>query len=165
MPSVYLETTIPSYLVARLSPDGELAAKQAITRSWWENRRHRYELVTSASVLDEVRSGDQSQSGLRLAALQGIHVLTLSPEVEFIGSELLRKGWIPPGASVDAFHVAFASAYQVDFLLTWNCSHLANESSRQPIERWLRRLDKHIPNICTPTDLMEHDHGHSTRHR
>lgn len=122
VPSVYLETTIPSYLVARLSQDGELAAKQAITRAWWENHRHRYELVTSASVLDEVRSGE--------------------------------------GASVDAFHVAFASAYQVDFLLTWNCSHLANESSCRPIERWLRRLDKHMPNICTPTDLMEHDHGH-----
>lgn len=160
MASVYLETTIPSYLVARLSPDGDLAEKQALTKAWWENHRHRYDLVTSASVLDEARSGDLSQSGLRLAALKGIHVLTLSPEVEFIGSELLRKGWIPLGASVDAFHVAFASAYQVDFLLTWNCTHLANASSRRPIERWLRRLDKHIPVICTPTDLMEHDHGH-----
>jgi len=84
-----------------------LAEKQALTEAWWENHRHRYELVTSASVLDEARSGD-------------------------------------------AFHVAFASASQVGFLLTWNCTHLANESSRWPIERWLRRLDKHIPVTCTP---------------
>ncbi|MFM7135771.1 MAG: type II toxin-antitoxin system VapC family toxin [Planctomycetota bacterium] len=160
MPSVYLETTIPSYLVARPSPDGELAAKQAITRAWWENHRHSYELVTSTSVLDEARNGDPNQRDLRLASLVGVHVLMLSPEVEFIGAELLRKGWVPPGANLDAFHVAFASAYQVNFLLTWNCSHLANPTSRRPIERWLRNLDKHIPVICTPTDLMEYDHDH-----
>jgi hypothetical protein len=165
MPSVYVETTIPSFLVARASQDGDLAAKQAATRLWWEQHRHRYELVTSSSVLDEARSGDRDQSSLRLASLSGIHVLTMSQEVEFIGSELLRKRWIPVGASLDAFHVAFASAYQVNFLLTWNCSHLANEDVFRPIERWLRNLGKHIPAICTPTHLIETDHDRETHSR
>ena len=154
-----------SCTVWRASQDGDLAAKQAATRLWWEQHRHRYELVTSSSVLDEARSGDRDQSSLRLASLSGIHVLTMSQEVEFIGSELLRKRWIPVGASLDAFHVAFASAYQVNFLLTWNCSHLANEDVFRPIERWLRNLGKHIPAICTPTHLIETDHDRETHRR
>ena len=160
VPSVYLETTIPSYLVARLSAHGELATKQAITRAWWENHRHRYELVTSETVLEEANVGDASQSRLRLGSLEGVRILGPSEEVEFIGGELVRKGWLPTGAMLDAYHIAYASVYLIAFLLTWNCTHLANEATRRPIERWLRKLDKYIPVICTPTDLMEQSDGY-----
>jgi len=160
VPSVYLETTIPSYLVARLSPDEDLAEKQALTKGWWENHRHRCELVTSETVLEEASLGDANQSRLRLASLEGVRILGPSPEVEFVGGELVRKGWLPKGAMLDAYHIAYASVYLIDFLLTWNCAHLANEATRRLIERWLRKLDKHIPVICTPIDLMEQSDGY-----
>ena len=159
MPSVYLETTIPSFLVARVSDDDGLAEKQAITRTWWEDHRHRYELVTSEIVLEEAALGDESQSTLRLRSLNRVRVLGPTEDVEFIGNEFVRKGWIPRASTLDAFHVAYASVYLIDFLLTWNCTHLANENIRRPIERWLRNLGKHVPVICTPTELMSKDHG------
>jgi hypothetical protein len=159
MPSVYLETTIPSFLVARVPHDGGLAEKQTITRTWWDRHRHRYELVTSESVLEEANLGDESQSQLRLRSLEGVRILGPTEEVEFIGGEFVRKGWIPPAATLDAFHVAYASVYLIDFLLTWNCTHLANEDIRRPIDRWLRNLGKHVPVICTPTELMRKNHG------
>ena len=95
MPSVYLETTIPLFLVARVSEDDGLAEKQAITRTWWEDHRHRYELVTSEIVLEEAALGDESQSTLRLRSLNRVRVLGPTEDVEFIGNEFVRKGWIP----------------------------------------------------------------------
>jgi hypothetical protein len=159
MPSVYLETTIPSFLVARVSQDDGLAEKQAITRTWWDRHRHRYELVTSEIVLEEATLGDESQSTLRLRSHNRVRILGPTEDVEFIGNEFVRKGWIPRASTLDAFHVAYASVYLIDFLLTWNCTHLANEDIRRPIERWLRNLGKHVPVICTPTELMSKDHG------
>ncbi len=92
MPSVYLETTIPSYLVARLSPDGELAAKQAITRAWWENHRHRYKLVTAEIVLSEAAKGDTNAAGRRLEAMKDVVVLDSSETVDLIAEWLTGRG-------------------------------------------------------------------------
>lgn len=87
-----------------------------------------------------------------------MRVLFPTAEVEFIGRELVRRGWIPPAAILDAFHIAYASVYAVDFLLTWNCTHLANEDVIRPIERWLRNLKKNVPVVCTPTYLLDQSH-------
>jgi hypothetical protein len=96
MPSVYLETTIPSFLVARISQEDGLAEKQAITRTWWEDPRRRYELVTSEIVLEEAALGDESQSTSRLRNLTRVRILGPTEDVEFIGNEFVQKGWIPP---------------------------------------------------------------------
>jgi len=158
MPSVYLETTIPSFLVARVSQNDGLAEKQSITRTWWEGHRHRYELVTSEVVLVEAGSGDTSVAGQRLLAMQGIRVLADSPEVDFIATELIRRRLLPSKARLDAVHVAFAAVYQVDFLATWNCRHLANTNIRSSIKALLDELDKHVLVVCTLTELMELRH-------
>jgi len=158
MPSVYVETTIPSFLVARVSSDGELAVKQAITRTWWDRHRHRYELVTSEVVLAEAGSGNAATAAQRLLAMVGVRVLADSPEVDFIASELIRRRLLPAKARLDAVHVAYAAVYQVEFLATWNCRHLANTKTRSAIKALFDELDKHIPVICTLTELMEHHH-------
>jgi len=160
MPSVYLETTIPSFLVARVSQDDGLAEKQAITRTWWDRHRHRYELVTSEVVLVEAGSGDTSLATQRLLAMQGIRVLADSPEVDFIATELIRRRLLPSKARLDAVHVAFAAVYQVDFLATWNCRHLANTNIRSAIKGLFDELGKHVPVVCTLTELMELRHDH-----
>jgi len=160
MPSVYLETTIPSFLVARVSQDDGLAEKQAITRTWWDRHRHRYEFVTSEVVLVEAGSGDTSVATQRLLAMQGIRVLADSPEVDFIATELIRRRLLPSKARLDAVHVAFAAVYQVDFLATWNCRHLANTNIRSAIKGLFDELGKHVPVVCTLTELMELRHDH-----
>lgn len=110
MPSVYLETTIPSYLVARLSPDGELAAKQAITRAWWENHRHRYKLVTAEIVLSEAAKGDANAAGRRLEVLKDVVVLDSSERVNLIAEWLTVRGLVPVEAAADAFHIGMPSS-------------------------------------------------------
>ena len=156
MPSVYIETTIPSFLVARVSSDGDLAENQAITRTWWERHRHRYELVTSEVVLVEAGSGDAAVAAQRLVAMRGVRVLADSPEVDFVATELIRRRLLPAKARLDAVHVAYAAVYQVEFLATWNCRHLANPKIRSAIKTLFDELDKHVPVICTLAELMEH---------
>ena len=158
MPSVYVKTTIPSFLVARVSSDGELAFKQAVTRTWWDRHRHRYELVTSEVVLAEAGSGNAAMAAQRLLSMGGVRVLAASPEVDFIASELIRRRLLPAKARLDAVHVAYAAVYQVQFLATWNCRHLANTKIRSAIKALFGELDKHVPVICTLTELMEHHH-------
>jgi len=158
VPSVYLETTIPSYLVARLSPDGALAAKQAITREWWENHRHRYELVTAELVLSEAAKGDAYAAGRRLEVMRDVVVLDSSERVEFIADWLTARGLVPVEAAADAFHVGCAVAHEIDYLLTWNCTHIANPTTRPMIEERLRREGLHVPRICTPQELVRWNH-------
>ena len=138
--------------------DGELAVKQAITRTWWDRHRHRYELVTSEVVLAEAGSGNAAMAAQRLLSMGGVRVLAASPEVDFIASELIRRRLLPAKARLDAVHVAYAAVYQVEFLATWNCRHLANTKTRSAIKALFDELDKHIPVICTLTELMEHHH-------
>jgi hypothetical protein len=160
IPRVYLETTIPSFLVARVSQDGGLAGKQAITRTWWDRHRHRYELVTSEVVLVEAGGGDAAVAAQRLLTMRGIRVLADSPEVDFIATELIRRRLLPSKARLDAMHVAFAAVYQVEFLATWNCRHPANTNTRSAIKALFDELDKHVPVICTLTEFMELHHDH-----
>jgi hypothetical protein len=118
VPSVYLETTIPSYLVARLSQDGELAAKQAITRSWWENHRHRYKLVTAEIVLLEAAKGDTSAAGRRLKAMKDVVVLDSSETVDLIAEWLTGRGLVPVEAAADALHIGNAIVHEIDTICT-----------------------------------------------
>ena len=124
----------------------------------WERHRHRYELVTSEVVLVEAGSGDAAVATQRLVAMRGVRVLADSPEVDFIATELIRRRLLPAKARLDAVHVAYAAVYQVEFLATWNCRHLANPKIRSAIKTLFDELDKHVPVICTLAELMEHHH-------
>ena len=152
MPTVYVETTIVSYLTVRPSRDVVLAAHQKLTRDWWRGRSA-YQLCISQFVLDEAAAGDQLLRARRLRALRGILVLPLTDEATRLAKELVRQGALPEKAIVDAFHIGVAAAHQVTYLLTWNCKHLANATMRSTIEAVCRSEDLNPPIICTPEEL------------
>ncbi|MEI8041175.1 MAG: type II toxin-antitoxin system VapC family toxin [Verrucomicrobiota bacterium] len=153
-PRLYLETTIPSYLVARRSRDLRLAADQETTQEWWETERHDYELFISTTVLKEVRRGDPACAAQRLAWLAGIPLLGDLPEANELAKHLLRDEIIPVVAADDATHVALAAAHRMDFLLTWNCTHINNHNIRARIQRACAGVGLACPDICTPAELM-----------
>ena len=139
-PRLYLETTIPSYLVALRSQDLRLAADQETTQQWWESERQGFFLFISATVLKEVRRGDPNYAAARVARLAGVPLLGDLPEANELAKRLLRDDIIPGVAADDATHVALAAAHQMDFLLTWNCKHINTttsvRASRGRVRRW-----------------------------
>ena len=124
--SLYLETTIPSYLTSRPSRDLIIAGHQEITREWWEKRRDTFQLYISQLVVDEVSAGDPVAARERLKALQDLPLLDITPEVTELATGILASGKIPRKAATDAAHIAIAAVHGMDFLVTWNCVHIAN---------------------------------------
>ncbi|MBX3394664.1 MAG: type II toxin-antitoxin system VapC family toxin [Phycisphaerae bacterium] len=154
-PSVYLETTIASYLSARPSRDLVVAANQALTREWWTDRSHRFDLFVSQIVLDEAAGGDVQAAGRRLELLEGPGRLDVTEPCLTLGRAILRGAKMPARAATDALHVAIAAVHQMTYLLTWNCTHIANASMRQGIESVCVARGFRPPVICTPLELME----------
>lgn len=152
---IYIETSIVSYLTAQPSRDIVTAARQQITREWWEKRRLQFDLCISEFVLKEAGAGDPSAAALRLYALSGIPELQLAADVPMLAEELMRRGPLPPNAAVDALHIAAAVSGGLDYLLTWNFKHLANAAIRARIEVVCRDLGYEPCIICTPEELLE----------
>jgi hypothetical protein len=151
-PSVYVETSIIGYLSARPSHDVVIAAHQQLTRQWWKGRRS-YRLLVSQIVRDEAAVGDPTARARRLRVLRGIPALAVGDDATGLASELIRRGALPKKATVDAFHIAIAAAHQIDYLLTWNCKHMANATMRGTIEAICRSAGLAPPIICTPEEL------------
>jgi len=153
-PRLYLETTIPSYLVARPSPLVRITADQQTTREWWEQRRGDYELFISQVVEVEAEQGDAEMAQERLRALNGIPRLSATPLVDEMTDHLLGTGIIPASAAPDAAHIAFSAVHVMDFLLTWNCKHINNPHLIRRIERACTERGLACPVICTPEELL-----------
>ena len=153
METVYIETTIVSYLVARPSSDPILAAHQQLTRQWWQDERQAYQCVVSGETLTEAARGDAHYAHLRQEALLGLPVLPVTPEVEDLASAILQSGSLPPAARSDAIHVAVATLAGVDFLLTWNCRHLAYPHLQKQLRALMATWGLTLPEICTPVEL------------
>ena len=154
-PSVYLETSIIGYLAMRMSGVLRVAANQQVTRDWWDNQRQQYELFVSRYVLNECLKGDPQAAQERLAFLEGIPLLEVSDTVETLAQALLSKVPLPAKAMVDALHISVAALSGVQYLLTWNCRHIANPSLRLRIESVCREMGCEPPVICTPQELLE----------
>ena len=153
-PRVYLETTIPSYLTAWPSRDLVRAAHQQITRDWWDRRRAEFELYISQVVLRECQAGDATAPAERLKILQDLPLLEQTEEATRLAQALVDRVPLPERAAVDALHVAIAAVHGVDYLLTWNCTHIANATLRDPIESVCRENGYEPPAICTPDELL-----------
>ena len=153
-PRVYLETTIPSYLTAWPSRDLVRAAHQQITRDWWDRRRAEFELYISQVVLRECQAGDVTAAAERLKILQDLPLLEQTEEATRLAQALVDRVPLPERAAVDALHVAIAAVHGVDYLLTWNCTHIANATLRDPIEYVCRANGYEPPAICTPDELL-----------
>lgn len=154
-PTVYIETTIPSYLTAWRSPELVMAANQEATRSWWDTARPRFELFVSQVVLFEAGAGDQDAATRRLATIRDLPLLELSVKAEALAGRLLARAALPEKARLDALHIAVAAIHGMDYLLTWNCRHIANAVKRPLIEVICRAEGYEPPIICTPLELME----------
>ena len=151
---VYIETTIPSYLMAWPSRDLVKAAHQQITQEWWQERA-RYALFVSQAVRREAGGGDPAAAARRLQAIKGIPVLELNEKAKVLAQALIQEGPLPEKAAVDALHIAVAAINGMDYLLTWNCTHLANAPMRNKVELFCRSEGYTIPIICTPQELVE----------
>lgn len=154
LPKLYLETTIPSYLTARRSRDLRQAAHQEATEEWWADHRKEYDLYISDLVLDEVGEGDAVFASLRTTALAGIPSLDVTDEVDELAARLLAGGLIPSRAAQDAFHVAVSAVHGMDFLLTWNCTHINNVNTIRRMERICAEAGFACPVICSPDELL-----------
>ncbi len=152
---LYLETTIPSYLVARRNQDAIIAGQQAATRKWWEHRRSDYELFVSEFVDIEAGRGNAEMSLARIVAMQGLARLPATEAVLDLTAGILETGLIPAKAEMDASHIAVATVHRMDILLTWNCTHIHNIAISRQIERICTRAGWVCPVICTPFDLLE----------
>jgi predicted nucleic acid-binding protein len=152
-PKVYLETTIISYLTARPSRDIIIAAHQELTNEWWENRMRRFDLYVSQLVIQEAKSGDKEAARKRLGILEPIPLLELNDKVISLARILMNEA-IPPKAVEDALHIAVAAIHGMDYLLTWNCKHIANAEKEHAIAEVCRSNNFEPPIICTPEELM-----------
>ena len=153
--SVYIETSIVSYLTARPSNDIRSVSQQNITSEWWSFRRNEFDLFISEFVIIEASRGDKNAAAKRLAAVEGIAELEVLDTTAKLARTLISQGSLPAKAEIDAFHVAVAATHGVEFLLTWNCKHIANAIMRPKIEQVCREEGFEPPIICTPTELLE----------
>lgn len=159
MTSVYLETTIVSYLAARPSRDLIVAAHQQITHDWWEKSRRGYELFVSEAVLEEIRRGDPEAAQRRLKIVADLPLLGLNDDAEQLSLTYGNELGLPDGAAVDVLHIAMAVAHQMDFLLTWNCAHIANGEVVRRLRTLNEALNRQTPIIVTPEELVRVPNG------
>lgn len=151
---VYLESTVPSYLVALPSRDLLIAAHQQVTSEWWRTQRTGFDLYVSQYVLDEVARGDMDVARKRLEVVRGIPLLDITEEAIDLAAGLVASKIIPKKVGTDALHIALAAVHSMDFLLTWNCKHIANAAIVRTVEKVCQDRGFQCPVICTPEELM-----------
>ena len=147
---VYIETSIISYLTARDSRDVVQLAKQQLTREWWAMEREWYRVVIGQTVLEEIRSGASEAAEKRLAVVKGLIILPLTVDALQLAQELVSARLIPVNAAADAYHICAAAIHEVDFLLTWNCSHINNPHTLGRISELISYNGFKAPTITTP---------------
>lgn len=154
METVYVETTVISYLAACPSRDILIAAHQKITNEWWNERRNHFECFVSQLVIDEAREGDPQAASARMKLIDKLPVLSASEIVEELTVDIINNGLLPVKAVYDAAHIAIAAVNRIDYLPTWNCKHLANAQLIRKLAVFINSREFNMPLICTPEELM-----------
>ena len=154
-PRVYIETSVISYLTSRPSRDLVVAAHQEVTRQWWEERSDKFDLVIAELVLIEAEKGDSDAANARLTVLKSLPLVPATQAAQNLAEKLLADHLVPQQASADALHIALAATNGIEFLLTWNCKHLANALLRKRITAIIDQEGYEYPVICTPDELLE----------
>ncbi|MEH2035339.1 type II toxin-antitoxin system VapC family toxin [Nostoc sp.] len=152
--TVYIETSIVGYLTARPSNNLILMANLEATREWWDTRRYQFMLYISQVVLDEVARGDTEIATKRLEIVRDFPLLEISEAVQNLAAQFLAKSSLPPKAADDALHIAAATIYGLDYLLTWNCKHIANAKIQKKLAQISLDAGYELPILCTPYELM-----------
>ena len=154
-PTVYVETSVVSYLTAWPSRDLLVAANQQVTHEWWRGAGTRFRLVVSELVIAEAGAGDPAAASARLAVLESLTLLKTKEETEALAERILRAGAIPEAGAADATHVAVAVTHGVDYLVTWNFRHIANAANQRQMDRICREAGYDPVVLCSPAQLME----------
>lgn len=152
-PSVYIESSVISYLAAHPSRDVVVSGRQAITHDWWANHRQRFELRISALVEEEIGRGDEEAAARRRTFLSGIPSLAISDTAIELSELLPSAGAVPEGSENDALHIGIAAAQGADFLLTWNFRHINNAETKVAIARLIESRGLVCPQLCSPEEL------------
>ena len=153
--SIYIETSVVSYYVSKPSRDIIVLAHQQITSEWWPKAVKRFDVYISEVVVEEAAAGNKESAEQRLNELKGFPSLALTEKVEKIAQIYMEKLSIPKKALRDAAHLAVASVHNIDYLVTWNCAHLANGEIIKKLLKINEKLSIKTPVICTPEELME----------
>ena len=153
--SVYVETSIFGYLTARSSNNLILMANVEATRQWWQSCRPKFDIYLSQVVLDEIARGDAEIAAQRLELVQDFPLLAVNLEVQQLAAKFLSQSNLPPKAADDSLHIAAATVYGLDYLLTWNCKHIANAQIQKKLAYLSLDSGYELPTICTPYELME----------
>lgn len=144
-----------SYLTAKSSRDLIVASHQQITVEWWDQVRSQINCFVSDFVIQEAERGNTVYAQKRLEAIKDFPVLELNDEIKALAQKYFAALQIPERAQIDAFHLAAASWHRMDYLLSWNCTHIASGRVRKIVRDINDGLGVHTPTICTPEELME----------
>lgn len=153
---VYVETSVISFY-HEVRTELELAARRQWTRSWWKSATRKYELLTSPAVVEELRNGDHPSRSDCLELVGSLPLLAVEPAILDIVDTYIRRRVMPADPTGDALHLALASFHRCDFLVTWNCRHLANANKFGHIRRVNNSLGLHVPALVTPLELTEEE--------
>jgi predicted nucleic acid-binding protein len=151
--SVYIETSVISYYAARPSRDIVTAARQTLTREWWEETKSQFDVYLSVLVIEEVKGGDAEAVQRRQQAISGLPILEINEAAEQLAKQLLDERLIPESSAEDALHIALATVHGMDFLLTWNFRHINNAEMKAWIRTAIESLGYECPIICSPEEL------------
>jgi len=153
--TLYIETSVVGYFTSQLTRDLIVAAHQQITREWWKERLNRYSAFVSTLVLEEISMANVDEAGKRLEAVSDFPLLKIIPEVAELANFYFLKLNIPEKARADSYHLALAAWHGMDYLVTWNCAHIANARLKRILEENNIARGIKTPTICTPEELME----------
>jgi predicted nucleic acid-binding protein len=155
---IYVETSIPSfYFEVRNEPD--MIARRDWTKQWWNRASVRDELVTSEAVVNELDRGGHPRRAECLALLSGLRILAVNSAITETVEAHVSHQVMPRDPPGDALHLALASHYRCDFLITWNCGHLANANKLDHIRRANGIMGLFVPALVTPLELLGEDNG------
>lgn len=151
--SVYVESSVISYLTSRPSRDLVTAARQAITAEWWDKRRGDFEVLISALVEDEISRGDPTAANSRLDSVKGIASLDISEQALALGEKRVSSKAVPKNSAIDTLHIGIAAINGVDYLLTWNFKHINNAETKAAINTAIEHAGLICPVLCSPEEL------------
>ncbi len=156
-PKVYLETSFISYLTSPISQNIITAANQHVTREWWESCRFAFDLFISPWVISEIGQGNIVESAKRLAMVKDITILVSNNAVVELASAFLQEKGVPSKATDDAYHIALATVHRMNYLLTWNCKHIANGQIQPKLRQISQKRGYDIPILCTPYEQLQQE--------
>jgi predicted nucleic acid-binding protein len=130
------------------------AGHQQISLDWWERRRNDFEVVASQLVVKEAGQGNPEMARRRLELLAGLPLLEVTEAAQELAIAIVQKGLLPQTAYPDALHIGTAAVHEVDYLLTWNCAHIANAEILPRVALISESFGWALPYICTPEELL-----------